>query len=48
MTLAKRLLTGDVREGATTGDRIRNAERAAVEHSEANANRSSGTEEATG
>ncbi len=47
-TLAKRLLAGDMPDGATTGDRIRNAERAAVERSEANANGCSRTQEATG
>ena len=48
VTLAKRLLAGDVPEGATTGDRIRNAERAAVESSKTDPNGRSRTQKATG
>ena len=38
VTLAKRLLGGDIPEGATTVGGIRNAKRATVERSEADAN----------
>ncbi len=48
VTPGKRMLAGDVPEGATTGDRISNTERAAVERSEADANGCGRTREATG
>ena len=48
VTLAKLLLAGNVPDGATTGDRIRNADWAAVESSKTDPNGRSRTQKATG